>query len=79
MRIVLHFIWLLNILGFAVKHTILVLVQCLGSRWLNRDLLVKVRDERKCTGSVSRDVLPWKNTGIPSECVEMGSRKPRHT
>lgn len=34
MRIVLHFIWLLNILGFAVKHTILVLVQCLGSRWL---------------------------------------------
>lgn len=79
MRIILYFFWLFNILGRAVKHTILALVHCLGSRWLSKDLLVKVRDERKCTGSVSRDAWPGKNTGMPSECVEMGSRKPRHT
>ena len=45
--------------------------------WLGKDLLVKLRDKRKCTDCGRRSVLP-KNTGMLSRHSGMGSRKPKH-
>lgn len=46
--------------------------------WLSKDLMVKLRVGRKCTGSGSRDMWPRKNTGMLSGCAEMWSGKPKY-
>lgn len=46
--------------------------------WLSKDLPVKLRGKKKCTGSRSWDRYPEKSLGTLPGCIEVESGRPRH-